>query len=101
MTIFSEGQVAGRRPGAADAGKPAENGPLPMDQAVAATFTIHSEARGPHWVAWITAAGESRPYQSLVLVGATRQEAEDKAREWAARVAAQATRSSSMSSPVS
>lgn len=51
-------------------------------------FEIHSEARGPHWVAWITRPGETGPYQSVLLVGASREDAESKARAWAARTAA-------------
>ncbi len=45
--------------------------------------TIQSEARGPHWVAWIPGA-DGKPVQSVVLVGRTRLEAEDRARRWAA-----------------
>ena len=52
----------------------------------AGTFAIHSEARGPHWVAWISQPGEKGPHQSILLVGATRSEAEAKAREWASRL---------------
>jgi len=47
-------------------------------------FEVHSEARGPHWVAWITRPGESGPYQSVLLVGASREEAESRAHAWAA-----------------
>ena len=50
-----------------------------------AGFEIHSEARGRHWVAWICKPGENGPYQSVVLVGGSQEEAESKAREWAAR----------------
>lgn len=52
------------------------------------TFEIHSEARGSHWVAWATRPGEAAPYQSVIVVGGSRAEAESKAREWAARTAA-------------
>lgn len=55
-------------------------------------FEVHSEARGPHWVAWITHPGESGPHQSVLLVGASQEEAESRARAWAARTAAQAGR---------
>lgn len=68
-----------------------------MNGEAAGSFEIHSEARGPHWVAWITRPGEKGPHQSILLVGATRDEAEGKAREWAARVTAQATRIASSS----
>jgi predicted RNase H-like HicB family nuclease len=43
---------------------------------------VRSEARGPHWVAWIPDAG-GKPVNSVVLVGETREEAEDRARKWA------------------
>jgi hypothetical protein len=52
----------------------------------AGSFEIHSEARGPHWVAWLSRPGEKGPYQSVLLVGATRDEAEAKARDYATRI---------------
>ena len=55
----------------------------------AAGFEIHSAARGPHWVAWISRGGDQTPHESILLVGATRQEAEAKAQAWAGKVAAQ------------
>ncbi len=58
-----------------------------MEKTPVGPFEIRSEARGPHWVAWLAGPGESRPHQSVLLVGATRAEAEEKAREWAARLA--------------
>jgi hypothetical protein len=42
---------------------------------------IRSEARGPHWVAWIPGA-DGKPENSVVLVGETREEAERRARMW-------------------
>ena len=66
-----------------------------MNRQPAGTFEIHSEARGPHWVAWISLPGEKGPYESVLLVGATREEAEEKARGWASRVAGHATRTPS------
>ena len=45
-------------------------------------FTIHSEARGPHWIAWLTRDPETRPLRDVVLVGETREEAESRARNW-------------------
>jgi hypothetical protein len=47
-----------------------------------AAFQVHSEARGPHWVAWLTLPGQSGPYRSVLVVGATREEAENRARKW-------------------
>ena len=40
---------------------------------------IQSEARGPHWVAWIPDAN-GKPEGSIVVVGLTREEAEERAR---------------------
>lgn len=45
-------------------------------------FTLHSEARGPHWIAWLTRDQESRPLRDVVLVGETREESESRARKW-------------------
>jgi hypothetical protein len=53
----------------------------------AGSFEIHSEARGPHWVAWLSRPGDKGPHQSILLVGATREEAETKARVYATRIA--------------
>jgi hypothetical protein len=47
------------------------------------SFEIHSQARGPHWIAWITRAGSDKPDGGVVLVAATREEAELRARRWA------------------
>jgi hypothetical protein len=47
------------------------------------SYEIHSEARGPHWIAWVSRDGSGKPDRSVVLVGATREEAEARAREWA------------------
>jgi len=48
----------------------------------AETPDIRSEARGPHWVAWVAQA-DGRPRGSIVVVGQTRDEAEARARRWA------------------
>lgn len=53
------------------------------DQPVTA-FDVHSEARGPHWVAWLSAPGQPGPYRSILHVGASKEEAESRARAWAA-----------------
>lgn len=66
-----------------------------MNAVSGAGFEIHSEARGPHWVAWVTRPGENGPFQSVLLVGASREEVESRAGEWAARTAAQAGRAAS------
>ena len=55
------------------------------DAAPNGSFEIRSEARGPHWIAWIVRAGETRPDRSIVLVGETREQAEANARAFAAQ----------------
>ncbi len=45
-------------------------------------FTVHSEARGPHWIAWLTRDPDPRPVRDVVLVGETQEEAESRARVW-------------------
>jgi len=44
---------------------------------------VRSEARGPHWVAWVPDEN-GKPSGSVILVGQTREEAETRARAWAA-----------------
>ena len=48
-------------------------------------YEIHSEARGPHWIAWITRAGSDKPDRSVILVAGSQEEAEGRARSWAER----------------
>ncbi len=50
----------------------------------AAGHDIRSEARGPHWVAWVADAN-GKPRDSVVLVGETQEEAEERAKRWAAQ----------------
>lgn len=48
-----------------------------------ASYQVFSEARGPHWIAWISRDGGGKPHQSVILVARTQQEAEARARAWA------------------
>ncbi len=48
----------------------------------AGRFTVRSEARGPHWIAWLTRDPETRPVRDVVLVGENQEEAETRARRW-------------------
>jgi hypothetical protein len=48
-------------------------------------YEIRSEERGPHWIAWVVREGSGKPDRSVVLVAATRDEAEARARAWAER----------------
>jgi hypothetical protein len=50
---------------------------------ISGSYEVHTEARGPHWIGWITRQGESKPYRSVVLVAASQAEAEARARRWA------------------
>ncbi len=49
-------------------------------------YTIHSEARAGHWVAWITSTEGPEPIGSVILPGQTQEEAESNARLWMERV---------------
>jgi hypothetical protein len=48
-------------------------------------YEVHSEARGPHWIAWISRDGDGKPHESVILVARTQEEAEARARAWADR----------------
>jgi hypothetical protein len=48
-------------------------------------YQVHTEARGPHWIGWITRGDSQKPYRSVVLVAASQEEAEARARAWAER----------------
>jgi hypothetical protein len=43
------------------------------------SFQIHSEIRGSHWIAWISRDGSGKPDHSVVLVAASKEEAEKRA----------------------
>ena len=51
------------------------------------TYQIHSEMRGPHWIAWVSRDGSGKPDRSIVLVAETQELAEERARQWAAQTA--------------
>ncbi len=53
------------------------------DMTQTGAFDVHSEARGAHWIAWITRGGSAKPERSVIVVGATQAEAEAAARKWA------------------
>jgi hypothetical protein len=50
------------------------------------SYQVHTEARGPHWIAWISLDGSGKPHQSVILVAKTQEEAETRARDWGDRV---------------
>ena len=47
------------------------------------SYQIHSEARGPHWIAWVSRDDSGKPDRSVVLVGESQEKAEENARRWA------------------
>ena len=52
-------------------------------------FQVHTEARGPHWVAWITQGSETKPYRSVILIAANQADAEARGKDWADQQSAQ------------
>ena len=50
-------------------------------------YQVHSEARGPHWIAWITRGTDQKPERSVVVVAETQALAEAKVRQWAEQFA--------------
>lgn len=53
---------------------------------------IRSEQRGPHWIAW-SPDSSGKPRDAIVLVGRTREEAEERARHRAEQTAGRPPRS--------
>ena len=47
------------------------------------SYQIYSEARGPHWIAWVSRDGTGKPERSIILVAEFREDAEATARRWA------------------
>jgi hypothetical protein len=82
------GVHAGRNEKQAKIGKSSRNcsksANLCPSMATNVPYQIHTESRGPHWIAWVS-RGDGKPEGSVVLVGATQEEAEARARRWAER----------------
>ena len=47
------------------------------------SYEIHTEERNAHWVGWITRTGETKPFRAVLVVAASQQEAEARAKAWA------------------
>jgi hypothetical protein len=47
------------------------------------SYTVHTEARGPHWIAWLTLGADPKPERSVILIAATEEEAKARAHQWA------------------
>ena len=50
---------------------------------VPGSYQINSEARGPHWIAWVSRDDTGKPDRSVILVGETKEKAEANAKRWA------------------
>ena len=46
-------------------------------------YEIHSQMRGPHWIAWVSRDGGGKPDRGIVLVAETQAKAEERAKAWA------------------
>ncbi len=48
-----------------------------------ASDRVQSEARGSHWVAWVSRGADAKPDRSVVVIAETQEEAEARAQAWA------------------
>lgn len=48
-------------------------------------YQIHTEVRGPHWIAWVTRGADQKPERSIILVAPNQKEAEARAHQWASQ----------------
>ena len=46
-------------------------------------YQVFSEARGPHWIAWVMREDNGKPHRGVVVVAETQAKAEARARAWA------------------
>lgn len=46
-------------------------------------YRVHSQVRGPHWIAWVSRDGSDTPDRGVILVAENQQLAEARARAWA------------------
>ena len=47
------------------------------------SYEIHTAARGPHWIAWVSRPGSQEPDRSIVLIAKTEEDARARALAWA------------------
>lgn len=62
-----------------------------MNDQAEGNWQVHSELRGHHWVAWLTEGNDARAVQSVLMVGRTKDEAEEHLRAWQATLAGYVT----------
>ena len=57
---------------------------LPCRQmsATPSIYQVNTEARGAHWIAWVTRGGETTPERSVIVIAATQAEAEARGKQW-------------------
>jgi hypothetical protein len=55
---------------------------IDLREMASGSFQIHTQERGPHWIAWISRDGSGKPEGGVVLVAATKEEAEARAQQW-------------------
>jgi hypothetical protein len=58
---------------------------LAVTETSAHASDVQSEARGSHWIAWLSRRGSGQPERAIVFVGETREIAEENARRFAAQ----------------
>jgi|WetSurMetagenome_2_1015567.scaffolds.fasta_scaffold232995_1 hypothetical protein len=55
---------------------------MPNASSDANPLEFHSQARGPHGIAWATRGPDAKPERSVIVVAETPEQAEERAREW-------------------
>ena len=54
--------------------------------ATAGDYEIHTAARGPHWIGWVSRPGSQQPDRSIIVIAASQEEAVTRARAWAGSI---------------
>jgi hypothetical protein len=54
--------------------------------ATAGDYEIHTAARGPHWIGWVSRPGSQQPDRSIIVIAASQDEAVTRARAWASSI---------------
>lgn len=83
MCWHSPGAIKNRPIFAAPRGLPGEFLLSCAQMASVGPYEIHVEARGPHWVSWLTRGTDTKPDRSVLLVAASEEDARARAEAWA------------------
>ena len=54
-----------------------------MTSTTSGSYQIHSEARGPHWIAWVSRDSSGKPDRAIILIAENREKDEANAKAWA------------------